>query len=395
MEYEVTPISGGFSNIEGIFCDGIDAGMKNNNQKDLGFIYSKTPLDVCALFTTSKFKASPLVHFLQYPKNFQTNFILLNSKNANAMNGKDGLEDIKDILEYTAKKIDLLNPIMSSTGVIGKRLEKDKIKNTIDRFDFNAKNTLSCAESIMTTDTVTKEITFAIKTNEGTFHISAIAKGAGMIDPSLATMLCFIATDANIPKEDMNALLEQHTKTTFNAISIDGDTSTNDTLMMLSNKKSNIYNKEAFSFTLEKIMQELSISMLKDGEGVAKVVAFNITGAKNNKEAQTIAKKLSNSLLVKTALFGSDPNWGRIGATIGASGCECDEALLSIAYDDIFVYKKGKNIFSQEVEQKASKILKKESFTIHCNIGIADGSFKAFGCDLGYDYIKINAEYRT
>jgi len=394
MYYQAIPIKGGFSNVAGFFCDGLSSGIKKD-KKDIGFIYSDTPCDVSSLFTTSKFKASPIVHYLAYPKDFQTNFVLLNSKNANAMNGKEGLNDVVDILSHTSKKIDLLNPIMSSTGVIGKRLELDKMKQAIDKFDISSKNDTACSECILTTDTVTKTSTYEVQTNKGVFTISAIAKGAGMIDPSMATLLCFIVTDADIPKEDMDELLKISTHTTFNAISVDGDTSTNDTVMLLANKKSGAYDRKAFLFTLTKILQELSINIIEDGEGTSKVVAFNIRGAKNDKEAQIIAKKLSNSLLVKTAIFGQDPNWGRIGATIGASGCECDESLLSIFYDEVCVYEKGKNIFSPEVEQKAFEVLKKDTFSIICDIGIADGKFIAFGCDLGYDYIKINAEYRT
>ena len=402
MNYTITPLKGGLNNIKGIFCDGFNAGFKPKDN-DVGFIYSQNLLEVEALFTTTAFKAAPLKHFLEYPKNFKTNFLLLNSKNANAMTGKEGLDDVKHLLDYATKTLaphHITNPIMSSTGVIGSRLDLDKIKGAIDHFDCNAQHSQACAEAIMTTDTTQKEIAFEVVCGEGTFNISAIAKGAGMIHPamgnaSLATMLCFIVTDANVPKEDMRDLLTEHNETTFNAISVDGETSTNDTVMLLSTQQSGVYDKEAFSFALHKVMQQLAIEILADGEGSSKVVAFRVSGAKNDAEAKIVAKALSQSLLIKTALFGQDPNWGRIASSIGASGCACDEERLSIAYDGVQVFQRGQNLFSNEVEEQASKVMSKDSFSIICDLGIGDGSFVAFGCDLGYEYVKINADYRT
>jgi glutamate N-acetyltransferase/amino-acid N-acetyltransferase len=211
----------------------------------------------------------------------------------------------------------------------------------------------------------------------------------------MATMLCFITTDANIPKEDMDELLAKNSSKTFNAISVDGDTSTNDTVMLLANKKSKAYNKEAFDMALFNIMQHLSLLILKDGEGSTKVVAFDVQGAKDEQQALIISQKLSNSTLVKTALFGEDPNWGRIASTIGASGCEVDEYKLQILFGDILVYDMGKILMDQATEQKASKVLKQDQFKIVCKINIADGNFTSYGCDLGHEYISINADYRT
>jgi glutamate N-acetyltransferase/amino-acid N-acetyltransferase len=394
MEYEITPIKGGFENIDNIFFDGLNAGFKKD-LLDIGFIYTPKPLDISSVFTTSKFKASPLLHYLQYSKDFKTNFILLNSKNANAMNGKKGIDDINIILDYLSTKTSIINPIMSSTGVIGQRLDIEKFKKAIDRFDFTKRDFDSCSNSILTTDKYTKTSTYEVKINNEKFTISAMAKGAGMINPSMATMLCFIATDADIPKSDMDSMLQEVVDETLNAISVDGDTSTNDSVMLFTTRGSKSYNKDAFYFVLKQILQEISMDILRDGEGSSKVVAFDIKGAKDDKQAQIIAKKLSNSLLVKTALFGSDPNWGRIGATIGASGCDCDESKLSIYYDDICVYDKGVNVFNKDIEERAYKILKKDSFKIICDMGINNGNFIAYGCDLGYDYVKLNAEYRT
>jgi glutamate N-acetyltransferase/amino-acid N-acetyltransferase len=285
---------------------------------------------------------------------------------------------------------------MSSTGVIGVRLPKQKIIDGMKLFDLTQKNSNNAAKAIMTTDTFSKEIAFEVKLDDGTsFNIGAIAKGAGMINPAMATMLCFITTDADVSKKEMQKILDDVTKVTFNAASVDGDTSTNDTVMLLSNAKSGTYNEDAFREALFKVMHFLALEMVRDGEGATKLVTYKVTGAKNNKEAETVAKALSDSLLVKTALFGEDPNWGRIASTVGASGAQCSEDKLKISFDNLCVYDKGKLYFDEEMESKAAVVMGHKKFTISCDLGIGDGEFKAYGCDLGYEYVKINADYRT
>ncbi|MEA2017204.1 MAG: bifunctional glutamate N-acetyltransferase/amino-acid acetyltransferase ArgJ [Campylobacterota bacterium] len=395
--FSIFPIKGTISDIDGFYCDGIAGGLKPKNALDMGFIYSDTLCEVEAIFTSNNFKAAPLRHYLNYENNFQTNFVLINSKNANAMTGKNGIDDIDEIFSNLKEKFtNIKNPIMSSTGVIGVPIPKEKILNNAINFDLTAKNGQNLSEAIMTTDSYAKNCFYEVKLENGdSFKIGAISKGAGMINPNLATMLCFICTDANIPAKDMKELLQKNSKTTFNAISVDGDTSTNDTVLLLSNKKSNVYDKIAFAEALRMVMQDMAMMMVSDGEGAKKSVAFEVNGAKNDEEAEIIAKALSNSLLVKTALFGEDPNWGRIASTIGASGASCDESSLTITFGDILVYNKGEILFTSKIEQEASNILKQKSFKIISDLGISNGSFTAWGCDLGYDYVKINADYRT
>ena len=395
--FSIFPVKGTISNIDGFYCDGISAGLRSNNALDMGFIYTDTMCDIEAVFTKNTFKASPLRHFLKKDKDFKTNFILINSKNANAMTGKEGISDIDDIFCNLSSKFDnLQNPIMSSTGVIGVPLPKQKIIDGAMTFNLNNKNGANLSKAIMTTDSYPKSCFYEIKLENGDlFKIGAIAKGAGMINPNLATMLCFICTDASVPKKDMKELLQNNSTTTFNAISVDGDTSTNDTVMLLSNGKSNCYDKDAFNEALQLVMHDMAMLMVADGEGAKKAVSFEITGAMTYEEAQIASKALSNSLLVKTALFGEDPNWGRIASTIGASGVTCSEDSLTIFFGDILVYDKGEILFSKDIEEKASKILHKESFKISCDLGVGSSSFTAWGCDLGYEYVKINADYRT
>jgi len=402
--YKILPLEKGLENVQGFFCDATNVGMRTNPANsgvsdvdgDVAFIRSEVPCDISAVFTSNTFQAAPLKHFQKYPKDFKTDFILINAKNANAMTGEKGIEDIDTIMVKLSSKIDVLNPVMSSTGVIGYRLPIDRITSAFDTFDFSASYSHKTARAIMTTDSFKKELAYKVVLENGeSFNIAAICKGAGMINPAMATMLCFIITDADIPKVDMDELLQTSTESSFNRISVDGDTSTNDTVMLLSNKQSAHYDKDAFKEALSKIMFELAMMILKDGEGANKLVAFEVKGAVSEEEAKQASKALSNSLLVKTALFGEDPNWGRIASTIGASGIACDDSKLVIHYDDLLIYSNKFRELDKVREDKAYTIMRQESFKVTCDIGLGDGEYTSYGCDLSYEYVKINAEYRT
>jgi glutamate N-acetyltransferase/amino-acid N-acetyltransferase len=394
--YKIETIEGGVCAAEGFYADGIHAGLKAKGALDMAFIYSDAPCEIASVFTTNKMTAAPIHHFRKYGM-FQSNFIFINAKNANAMTGEAGIKDIDDILDVVKNRFpQIVNPIMSSTGVIGVRLPKEKIQNGAMKFDLSVKNAAHASEAIMTTDGFAKRISLRVTLENGkSFRIGAMAKGAGMINPALATMLCFITTDADAQSTAMQTILDDVVTRTFNAISVDGDTSTNDTVLVLSNRKSGVWHEAAFKEALEQIMLHLAKLMAKDGEGATKLVTYKITGALNDVEAETAAKALSNSLLMKTALFGEDPNWGRVASTIGASGIACDEKLLSISFDDLCVYDKGHIAFNAQMEVSAAAVMKQSEFTISCDIGLAEGSFTAYGCDLGYEYVKINADYRT
>ncbi len=395
--FSIFPIKGYISDIDGFYCDGIHAGLKANNKLDIGFIYSDTMCSADAIFTKNKFQAAPLKHFLNKGNDTNSNFVLINARNANAMTGKAGIDDINELFEELEKTLsNIKNPIMSSTGVIGVRLPREKILAGAKTFDLSKRNGENLSHAIMTTDAYPKSCLYEVKLEDGaTFKIGAVAKGAGMINPNLATMLCFICTDAAVPQKDIKELLTINAHTTFNAISVDGDTSTNDTVLVLANQKAGCYDKKAFGEALRLVMNDMAMLMVADGEGAKKAVGFEVIGASSDSEAELIAKNLSNSLLVKTALFGEDPNWGRIASTIGASGAECNETTLTISFENILVYNKGEIYFDKEVETKAAAILQKDSFRVICDLGLGDGKFTAFGCDLGYEYVKINADYRT
>lgn len=400
--FDIIPLKGGISVIDSIYCDGVSAGLKGNNALDVAFIYSKIPLSVESLFTNNLFKAAPIEYFLSHTKGKKSNFILINTKNANAMTGERGISDVGEILAKLQEQINgIINPIMCSTGVIGQYLPKQKIIDCFKNFNLESKNSTNASNAILTTDRFNKEIALRVDLlNEnrevvGSFKIAAMAKGAGMIEPSLATMLCFIVTDAKIPQDDMKEALNLCVQNTFNAISVDGDTSTNDSVFLLSDNTAD-YDKEAFKVALEMVMKKLAIDMVSDGEGSSKVVAFEVKNAKNKLEAMRCAKALSNSLLVKTAIFGGDPNWGRIASTIGSCGISANAKSLKILINEVPLYECEK--IYDENETKAHEIMSAESFKITCDLGISDNneaSFIAYGCDLGHKYVEINADYRS
>jgi len=390
--YKIVQTTGGVCVAEGFYADGISAGLKKNDALDMAFIYSENECEIASVFTTNKMYAAPIKHF-RAKGEFKTNFILINSKNANAMTGQAGVDDIDEVLSNCPT---MLNPIMSSTGVIGVRLPKEKIINGMKLFDISKKNPSNAAKAIMTTDSFSKEIALSVTLDDGSsFSIGAMAKGAGMINPAMATMLCFITTDADVSKQEMQSVLDEVTKTTFNAISVDGDTSTNDTVLLMSNAKSGAYEADAFKEALFKVMHFSALEMVRDGEGATKLVTYKVSGAKDDREAEIVAKTLSDSLLVKTALYGEDPNWGRIASTVGASGVEAYEEKLKISFDNFCVYERGVLKFDAEMEKKCAIVMGHKKFTISCDLGVGEGSFKAYGCDLGHEYVNINADYRT
>ena len=208
-------------------------------------------------------------------------------------------------------------------------------------------------------------------------------------------MLCFITTDAKIVESHAKEALRECLKTSFNAISVDGDTSTNDSVFLFANGYSGVYDKDAFKEALQIVMHKLALDIVRDGEGATHVVAFEVCNAMNEAQAMKAAKALSNSLLVKTAIFGGDPNWGRIASTIGASGVDSAQERLKIAFDDVVVFDRGEICFDEAMEAKAAEVMKQESFKITCDLGMGEGSFVAYGCDLGHRYVEINADYRS
>ncbi|MDD4855941.1 MAG: bifunctional ornithine acetyltransferase/N-acetylglutamate synthase, partial [Sulfuricurvum sp.] len=261
-------MDGGVCAANGFYADGISIGLKKEGARDIAFIYSDALCVNASVFTTNKMTAAPIRHFRQ-KGNFEGNFVLINSKNANAMTGSAGIEDIDEVLAALQGVFpQIQNPVMSSTGVIGVRLPKAKIIEGALNFDLTRRDGMAASEAIMTTDTFAKRIAYEVTLENGTsFRIGAMAKGAGMINPAMATMLCFITTDAAVDKATMQTMLDECTRTTFNAASVDGDTSTNDTVLVMANGQSGVFHAEGFKEALGKIMLFLAKEMVRDGEG--------------------------------------------------------------------------------------------------------------------------------
>lgn len=350
---------------------------------DLALIFSKVPALAEGFFTTNKFPAAPLqVTKDQLKKNALCQAVLVNSGNANSFTGRQGIIDAKEIINFLAKRlgIDEKKVFVSSTGIIGKRLPVEKIKNGVPFLinNLSKKNLYKAAEAILTTDTVTKVAVRKIKIDKETVILTGIAKGSGMIAPALATMLCFIMTDGRIAKNALRKAAKSSVDDSFNCVTVDGCMSTNDTVLILANGQANNSligtegkNFRIFSRALTDVCLELAKKVVKDGEGATKFIEVKITGAKNNSEAKKAALAVANSNLFKTAVYGENPNWGRIVSAIGASRIGVREDKIKLKFSSL----KKKNIF------------------VEANLGEGKGVSIIYTSDLTPEYVKINAEY--
>lgn len=384
---------------EGFFTASCNCGIKN--KPDLAIFLSEVPASCAGVFTTNRVKAAPVILSQKIVRRGVVRGIVANSGNANALTGKEGIEDAKKIVEVFShalgiKKNELL---IASTGVIGIRLPVAKI---ISKADFLARNLSSDAESfinsaraIMTTDSFYKLRSEKVKTKKGEFSILGIAKGAGMICPQMATMLCFLFTDASVSPSTLRKVLKDTIENSFNRITVDGDRSTNDTVLILSNGKSGVSVEEPvmrdiFIKSLQNICNGLAEDIVRDGEGATKIFSVYVKGTKNNEMAKKIAYSVANSLLVKTAIYGGEPNYGRIAASVGASGVKFDPFRLKIWVNCKLVVSNGKML---RVKNDKSFSRKKIDFKIE--VGNGKGEACVLSSDLSPQYVKLNAGYMT
>lgn len=395
--------NGTITDVQGFQAAGIHSGIKKV-KKDLALIYSETPCTAAGTFTLNKVKAAPLLlSQAMIAKGGKIRAVLVNSGNANACTGEPGYQDavnsqlkLADVLGILPNEI-----LVSSTGVIGQRMPMEKLLNGIEKI----KDHLSpdgghdASQAIMTTDTKPKTFAVKVETSRGEITIGGICKGSGMIMPNMATMLGFIGTDAEIDNELLQILLRKAVNKSFNKITVDGDTSTNDMVVLLANGLSkisildNTTDFEIFFEALTKICQEMAKSIVVDGEGATKLVEVTVINALSEDDAAVIGKTISNSPLVKTAIHGQDANWGRIISAVGNSGAEIDPAKISIYLDDSPVLLQNYNIVLNEKD--ALEVLKKNEFKILVDLGIGSSSATWWTCDLSADYIRINADYRS
>lgn len=389
---------------KGFSAAGIHCGLKHK-KKDLGIIVSEVPASVAGVFTTNAIKAAPLVLTKETVyANEKIQAIIINSGNANACTGKQGLEDAKKMQLLTAQKLGITPNLIgvSSTGVIGEHLQMDKVEAGIAKIEAGntLENAIDFAQAILTTDTVMKNTAYSLEVDGKEVIIAGVAKGSGMIEPNMATMLSFITTDANIEQKQLQALLKSTTDVTFNAITVDGDTSTNDTVLVLANGLAqndtlcpSHPDWDKFVEVFAQVAQDLAKMIAKDGEGATKLIEVTVDGGLTNEEARKIAKTVVGSPLVKTAVFGCDANWGRVICAIGYSGCTIDPTNIHIKIGDITVVEKGEPIpFSEEA---LTDYLKNHEVKIYADLHQGNGSGQAWGCDLTYDYVQINATYRS
>lgn len=401
-------VEGGVCASKGFSASGVHCGIrKNKDKKDLSLIFSSTIANTAAVYTTNLVKGAPLLVTKEHLKNGKAQAVICNSGNANTCNA-NGIEIADKMSELCANelKISADDIVVASTGVIGQPLDIEPIKKGIPEL-CKTLNDTDCdfaAQGIMTTDTVKKEVAVEFELDGKICHIGGIAKGSGMIHPDMATMLVFITSDVAISSKMLKKALTGDIQNTFNMISIDGDTSTNDMVTVLANGQAG--NKEikednddykTFMKALNTVTVNLCRKIASDGEGATKLLECTVTGAQDLSTAKTVAKSVICSSLLKAAMFGADANWGRVLCAIGYSKAEVDVTKIDVSFKsrkgEILVCKNGSGVdFSEE---KAKEILLEDEIEIMVVLNLGEYSSKAWGCDLTYDYVKINGDYRT
>jgi glutamate N-acetyltransferase/amino-acid N-acetyltransferase len=387
----------------GFKAAGIAAGLKKKNKKDLGLIFSEVPANVAGMFTRNRVKAAPVILDIERIKSGVCQAIIVNSGNANCCNGEKGIRDAETMASLSASELGISKHLVlvASTGVIGEPLPIGKIKTAIPDLvgSLQPEGIPDLAKSIMTTDTVPKMASGQGVVEGKSFIVTGVAKGAGMIRPDMATMLCFVCTDANAAPEVLKKALVSAIDRSFNRITIDGDTSTNDTVLMMANGLSgavieNPGHQEIFQKVIDRIFLDLAKQLVRDGEGVTKLVEIIVRGAASNSDAIKVADTVAHSPLVKTAFFGEDANWGRIIGAVGRAGVDIDPDRIDLYFDDVQMVKAGMGC-GKAVEVEATKVLKKSEFTVTVNLNLGQGFGSMITCDFSVDYVKINADYRS
>ena len=394
-------IDGTIASPLGFSADGLHAGFKKK-KLDFGWIVSEVPASVAGVYTTNKVIAAPLlVTKASIQKSQKLQAIVVNSGVANSCTGQQGLDAAYEMQRLTAQKLKIEPDLvgLASTGVIGEQLPMNALKNGLSQILVSGKAE-DFAEAILTTDTCTKTCVVTEEFGSDLVTMAGVAKGSGMIHPNMATMLAFITCDANISSDTLQAALSQHVETTFNQITVDGDTSTNDMVLVMANgcrQNEEILPDteefEKFSKMLRYLMADLAKKIAKDGEGATKLIEVNVLHAKDEQSGRMIAKSVVGSSLVKTAIFGQDPNWGRILAAIGYAGADVSVDNIDIWIEGIPVMQASSPVAFDPEE--TSDAMAGELLTLTIDLHDGDAEAQAWGCDLSYDYVKINALYRT
>lgn len=393
--------SGTITSPGGFTAGAIRAGIKGTDALDLALLYSEVSCNACGVFTTNNVKSAPVMLSQRNLQNGVAQAIVVNSGCANACTGVQGLTDAFEMANLVSHKLGLVTEdvLVASTGVIGVALPMDKIRHGISRIKLSRTNGSNFARAIMTTDTFVKQLALSVKDNTGKFTIAGVAKGAGMIHPNMATMLGFVTTDAAVQSDFLCGAVKKAADKSFNMITVDGDTSPSDTLIVLANGlagNSIITEKNGriFQEALDQVCMYLARSIARDGEGSTKLIEVFVGGCKRVSEARRAARTIAGSPLVKTAIHGSDPNWGRIVAALGRSGTKLDIDKLDVYLNNVCVMRGGlPDKFIKE--ELISNLASSTEVQIKIDVNLGKGSATAWGCDLSEEYVTINSAYTT
>jgi len=393
--------SGTITSVPGFLAGAIHAGIKSENELDLAILYSKTPCNAVGIFTSNRIKSAPVTISQRHLLQRRAQAIVVNSGCANTCLGEQGIADASEMARLTARKLAIgaEDVLVASTGIIGIPLPMDCVKNGIEQIKLHQEGGHDLARAIMTTDTRPKEIAARVDIEKSKFIIAGVAKGAGMIHPDMATMLCFIATNAAVDADFLQSSLQKAVDASFNMISVDGSTSPSDCVFLLANglagnETIGFNNGNAFQQALNEVCTYLAKSIAQDGEGATKLIEVTVEGAMKQAEARQAARAVASSTLVKTAIHGNDPNWGRIVAALGQSDVEIREDKLDIYLNGVRVMKQGCPAPFSKEEMRIT-LNKSDNVLIRVCLNLGDGKATAWGCDLSQEYVTINSAYST
>jgi len=389
--------------VPGFKASAVSAGLKKDGGLDMALIYCEVEAVGAGVFTTNKVKAAPVILSKEHIRNGKVRAIVANSGNANACTGDQGMSDARDMALIVAQQMGVSEEevLVCSTGVIGLPLDMSKVRDAIPKLanGLSEDRLMDAARAIMTTDTFPKLSYREAQIGDRPFRVAGIAKGAGMIMPNMATMLCFILTDIEIDAETLSKSLSGVVDRTFNRITVDGDTSTNDTVLIMAsglagNGKLSESDEKLFVNALEEVASDLATMIVKDGEGATKLVRISVKGSPDQESASKAARTVANSLLVKTALYGNDPNWGRIMAALGRSEIPVRQDSVDIWIGNIQIVSKGLGL-GEEAEHRAAEVMKQKRYELIIDLNQGQWEDYMWTCDISHDYVSINADYRT
>ena len=393
--------AGSVTSASGFLAGAVHAGIKSEDELDLAILCSEVPCKAAGVFTTSQIKSAPVILSQKHIARKRAQAIVVNSGCANACMGGQGLADARVMANLAAAKLGISpeEVLVASTGVIGVPLPIDKIRAGIPKIKLAREGGHDFCRAIMTTDTRPKEMAVHVDSRGTKFTIGGVAKGIGMIHPNMATMLCFIATDAVVSADFLQAALQKAVDCSFNMVSIDGDTSPSDCAFLLANglagnEPVDFDNGGAFQEALNAVCTHLAKSMARDGEGATKLIEVIVEGAEDQTGARQAARTIAGSPLVKAAIHGSDPNWGRIVAALGRSGARVREDRLDVYLNDVCVMKQGCPVPFSKAEMRLA-LSNSDNVLIRLCLHLGDGQATAWGCDLSEEYVRINSSYTT